>query len=66
VAAVVVGHARTAGAVLVSGLDPGRVDAYLERLARTRTARALGWLALAVWCVFILVGLVARLGPLAP
>ena len=50
----------------MSGLDPGRVDAYLERLARTRTARALGWLALAVWCVFILVGLVARLGPLAP
>lgn len=41
-------------------LDPTRIDAFLERVARTRTARTLGWLAVAAWCVFVLVGIMAQ------
>lgn len=41
-------------------LDPHPVDAWLERVARTRAARVAGWSLVAAWCVFILVGIVVQ------
>lgn len=36
------------------------LDDQLGQLGRTKTARVLGWCAVAGWCVFVLVELVGR------
>lgn len=44
-------------------LHLNRVEVFLDRLARTRTVRVLGWFAVAGWCVFIVLALLGTIRP---